>query len=149
MKTRSQTRKENMRNGKFSDCPCGGGYTCIVFRRKMEDHMAEDKIFNQIGLPLRKNCFTILSQEQENALEKYSADESKGYDGEKEEGSMPPICNYDCPCGGGQSCIVSRRSVNDWVFEDKIFTQFNLPIRENCFTILSQEQEKLMNEYTN
>ena len=32
-----------------------------------------------------------------------------------------------CPCGGGQSCIVDRRELNDWVHEDELF------IKNKCY----------------
>ncbi len=34
-----------------------------------------------------------------------------------------------CPCGGGQSCIVDRRELNDWVNEvneDDLLREFSL-----------------------
>jgi hypothetical protein len=47
-----------------------------------------------------------------------------------------------CPCGGGQSCIVDRRWVGDWVHEDTIFTNAGLPIRKNCFSSFTPAQQK-------
>ena len=49
-----------------------------------------------------------------------------------------------CPCGGGQSCIVDRRWVGDWVHEDDVFTNARLPIRKNCFTNFTAAQKKLL-----
>ncbi len=49
-----------------------------------------------------------------------------------------------CPCGGGQSCIVDRRWVGDWVHEDDVFTNAGLPIRKNCFTNFTAAQKKLL-----
>jgi hypothetical protein len=49
-----------------------------------------------------------------------------------------------CPCGGGQSCIVDRRWVGDWVHEDNVFTNAGLPIRKNCFTNFTTAQKKLL-----
>ena len=49
-----------------------------------------------------------------------------------------------CPCGGGQSCIVDRRWVGDWVHEDDVFTNAGLPIRKNCFTNFTAAQTKLL-----
>jgi hypothetical protein len=47
-----------------------------------------------------------------------------------------------CPCGGGQSCIVDRRWVGDWVHEDTVFTNAGLPIRKNCFSSFTPAQQK-------
>jgi hypothetical protein len=47
-----------------------------------------------------------------------------------------------CPCGGGQSCIVDRRWVGDWIHEDTVFTNAGLPIRKNCFTSFTPAQQK-------
>ena len=49
-----------------------------------------------------------------------------------------------CPCGGGQSCMVDRRSLGDWVPEDIVFKKNNLPLRKNCFSALTKEQEKVL-----
>jgi len=49
-----------------------------------------------------------------------------------------------CPCGGGQSCIVDRRWVGDWVHEDDVFTNAGLPLRKNCFTNFTTAQKKLL-----
>jgi len=53
--------------------------------------------------------------------------------------------NDICPCGGGQSCIVDRRWVGDWVHEDTIFINAGLPIRKNCFAAYTNEQKKKLN----
>lgn len=52
--------------------------------------------------------------------------------------------NMLCPCGGGQSCIVDRRLLNDWVYEDDILLNAGLPIRKNCYSILSNKQNKVL-----
>ena len=52
-----------------------------------------------------------------------------------------------CPCGGGQSCMVDRRALGDWVPEDNIFKQNNLPIRKNCYSKLSKKQLKVLEKY--
>jgi hypothetical protein len=52
-----------------------------------------------------------------------------------------------CPCGGGQSCIVDRRWVGDWVHEDDVFTNARLPIRKNCFTSFTSAQKKQLGKY--
>jgi|SaaInlV_125m_DNA_1040241.scaffolds.fasta_scaffold55958_2 hypothetical protein len=38
-------------------CPCGGGQSCIVDRRRNNDWVHEDDVFKAYNLPLRKNCF--------------------------------------------------------------------------------------------
>ncbi len=50
----------------------------------------------------------------------------------------------ECPCGGGQSCIVMRRYCKDWVHEDDVFNDAKLPLRENCFTPWTDGQRKAM-----
>ena len=37
-----------------------------------------------------------------------------------------------CPCGGGQSCIVLRRSFGDWVHEDDVLKAVGLAPRLHC-----------------
>ncbi len=54
---------------------------------------------------------------------------------------------FSCPCGGGQSCIVDRRRVGDWVHEDNLFKVNNLPIRKNCYTPLTIEQANALRPY--
>ena len=49
-----------------------------------------------------------------------------------------------CPCGGGQSCIVDRRELNDWVYEDTLFLENNLPLRKNCYQQLTKKQLKVL-----
>jgi len=49
-----------------------------------------------------------------------------------------------CPCGGGQSCLVSRRIVGDWVHEDDVFRANNIRLRKNCYCSYSKEQFKVM-----
>ena len=50
-----------------------------------------------------------------------------------------------CPCGGGQSCIVDRRELNDWVHEDDLFSKNNLPLRKDCFQQYTNKQLKILN----
>lgn len=50
----------------------------------------------------------------------------------------------NCPCGGGQSCIVHRRSFGDWVHEDDIFWAAGLPVRKDCATPLTDAQKRAM-----
>jgi hypothetical protein len=52
-----------------------------------------------------------------------------------------------CPCGGGQSCIVDRRELNDWVHEDNLFLENKLPLRKNCFQQYTNKQLKLLNNF--
>jgi hypothetical protein len=55
-----------------------------------------------------------------------------------------------CPCGGGQSCIVDRRELNDWVHEDNLFLENKLPLRKNCYQKYSNQQLNVLNKfYTN
>ncbi len=49
-----------------------------------------------------------------------------------------------CPCGGGQSCIVDRRNLGAWVFEDDVLKAAGLPLRENCVSEASDEQVAAM-----
>ena len=37
-----------------------------------------------------------------------------------------------CACGGGQSCIVARRSQGAFVFEDEVLREAALPPRKHC-----------------
>jgi hypothetical protein len=53
-----------------------------------------------------------------------------------------------CPCGGGQSCIVDRRELNDWVHEDNLFLENKLPLRKNCFQQYTNKQLKVLNNFT-
>ena len=49
-----------------------------------------------------------------------------------------------CPCGGGQSCIVDRRWVGDWVHEDDVFRDARIPLRKNCFVNYTTKQKKAL-----
>ena len=63
------------------------------------------------------------------------------------EGSKAyPILTIDnvCPCGGGQSCMVDRRLMGDWVQEDEIFKKAGLDVRENCLHLWTPDQERAM-----
>lgn len=51
----------------------------------------------------------------------------------------------ECPCGGGQSCIVDRRTLKDWVHEDEVFLEHKLPIRKNCYQQYTNKQLKVLN----
>ena len=52
-----------------------------------------------------------------------------------------------CPCGGGQSCIVDRRTLNDWVHEDSLFLENKLPLRKDCFQQYTNKQLKVLNDF--
>ena len=52
-----------------------------------------------------------------------------------------------CPCGGGQNCIVHRRSFNDIVIEDEVFKNKNIPLRVNCYAIYTKEQMDAMIQF--
>lgn len=56
-------------------------------------------------------------------------------------------CDFSCPCGGGQSCIKSRRSVGDWVHEDDVFKAKGLDIRKDCSTPFTKEQKELLKPF--
>jgi hypothetical protein len=53
-----------------------------------------------------------------------------------------------CPCGGGQSCIVDRRELNDWVHEDNLFLENKLPLRKDCFQQYTNKQLKALENFT-
>ncbi len=53
---------------------------------------------------------------------------------------------FQCPCGGGQNCIVDRRVLKDWVYEDTIFKTKNIPIRKNCSERFTKQQKKVLSE---
>ena len=53
-----------------------------------------------------------------------------------------------CPCGGGQSCIVDRRHCGDWVHEDDVLRAAGLPLRKNCWQGFSKEQTAAMKAAT-
>ena len=52
-----------------------------------------------------------------------------------------------CPCGGGQSCIVDRRRVGGYILEDYALQNANLPIRKNCFSEPTEEQDIVMRTF--
>lgn len=52
-----------------------------------------------------------------------------------------------CPCGGGQSCIVDRRAVNDWVHEDEVFEEHKLPLRKHCNQKYTAKQLKALKTF--
>jgi len=48
--------------------------------------------------------------------------------------------DFECPCGGGQSCIVDRRRFQDWVHEDDVYRAVGVPVREHCLSPLTNVQ---------
>lgn len=57
--------------------------------------------------------------------------------------------DYVCPCGGGQSCIVDRRTLNEWVHEDDLFLKNKLSLRKHCFQQFTNKQLKVLNNFAN
>lgn len=49
-------------------CPCGGGQSCIVDRRKNNDWVHEDILFKENKLPLRKHCYQQYYESQLKVL---------------------------------------------------------------------------------
>ena len=49
-----------------------------------------------------------------------------------------------CPCGGGQSCLVDRRLVGDWVHEDDVFKSAGLDVRLDCTQEWNPQQQRAM-----
>ena len=62
--------------------------------------------------------------------------------GHQSVNSMPT--RMMCDCGGGQSCIVDRRWIGDWVHEDEVFQKAGLPIRKHCLQKFYPEQERAL-----
>jgi hypothetical protein len=52
-----------------------------------------------------------------------------------------------CPCGGGQSCVVDRRSLGDLVVEDLVFQKAGVPILKNCYSRMTKEQTDVWNKH--
>ena len=65
----------------------------------------------------------------------------------KKTNQKPKFKPFHCPCGGGMSCIVERRQVGDYVHEDDVFIKANLPIRKNCYTPHTQNQQNAMKPF--
>tara|TARA_B100002019_G_C20993409_1_gene461720 strand:+ start:204 stop:629 length:426 start_codon:yes stop_codon:yes gene_type:complete len=65
-----------------------------------------------------------------------------GNPNENDLNSMPN--ELRCPCGGGQSCIIDRRWVGDWIHEDDVFKRNGLPLRTTCFDVYTYEQEQAL-----
>tara|TARA_B110000259_G_scaffold188472_1_gene247862 strand:- start:8615 stop:8818 length:204 start_codon:yes stop_codon:yes gene_type:complete len=62
--------KTKTNNNEFI-CPCGGGQSCIIDRRKNKDWVHEDDVFKNNKLPLRKHCFQQYYNSQKTALKKF------------------------------------------------------------------------------
>jgi len=56
---------------------------------------------------------------------------------------------FICGCGGGQSCIVDRRIVGDWVHEDDVFRKAGLPLRKHCLQPYYKTQESALSSFMN
>lgn len=51
-----------------------------------------------------------------------------------------------CPCGGGQSCLIDRRWLGDWCPEDDLFNKLNIPLRKSCIQPYTVEQEMALTQ---
>ena len=51
-----------------------------------------------------------------------------------------------CPCGGGQSCLIDRRWLGDWCHEDDLFNKLNIPLRNSCVQPYTKEQEMALSQ---
>lgn len=51
-----------------------------------------------------------------------------------------------CPCGGGQSCIIDRRWLGDWCHEDDVFNKLNIPLRKSCVEPYTVKQEMALSQ---
>jgi len=51
-----------------------------------------------------------------------------------------------CPCGGGQSCLIDRRWLGDWCHEDDLFKKLNIPLRKSCIHPYTLEQEMALTQ---
>ncbi len=71
MNQQGNTNTNQKQKCKPFPCPCGGGMSCIVERRMVGDWVHEDDVFKRFRLPIRKNCYTALSQQQLNAMKPY------------------------------------------------------------------------------
>ena len=53
---------------------------------------------------------------------------------------------WSCACGGGQSCIVSRRCMGDWIHEDMVFKDADISLRTSCLQPYSVQQENALKQ---
>ena len=51
-------------------CPCGGGISCIVDRRRSGDSVMEDEVFRKANCTLRVNCMEPMSESQIKLMKK-------------------------------------------------------------------------------
>ena len=50
-------------------CPCGAlPQTCIVVRRAAGERLFEDRVYGEVGLPLRHNCAEPLGSQREHVM---------------------------------------------------------------------------------
>ena len=82
-----------------------------------------------------------------NTRSKASSTFAKTYIHKESVQEMDMPTEQSCPCGGGQSCIVDRRWIGDWVHEDNVFINAGLPIRKNCFACFTSAQQKQLGKY--
>ena len=60
----------------------------------------------------------------------------------KDINSMPD--EMRCICGGGQSCLIDRRWIGEWVHEDNVFTENGISLRDSCMEPYNIEQEEAL-----
>ena len=82
-----------------------------------------------------------------NTRSKASSTFAKTYIHKESVQVMDMPIEQSCPCGGGQSCIVDRRWVGDWVHEDNVFINAGLPLRKNCCACFTSAQQKQLGKY--
>lgn len=58
-------------------CPCGGGQSCIVDRRKAGDFVHEDYLMEKAGVQKRKNCFEEPSAKHRRVFKEFNKQKSK------------------------------------------------------------------------
>ena len=68
-------------------------------------------------------------------------DHSENDHGSTKVWNAPPE-GEPCPCGGGMNCIVSRRTIGDWVHVDQVMIANVLPLGKNCDSLYSEEQQE-------
>jgi len=56
-------------------CPCGGGMSCIVERRRRGDWVHEDHVFRAAGVQPREHCHSEPTPEQQATMRVWMADE--------------------------------------------------------------------------
>lgn len=53
----------------------------------------------------------------------------------------------ECPCGGGQSCIVTRRLIGGFNHEDIVLEGAGVNLREHCLSEPTDAQDRAMREW--